>query len=116
MRLAGAPGEALRAEAGADPQPRTPDRAGALFGVLSAASFGQRPKEAAWRTLNSELAPEAMLAELHAQELPRSLAGALAELLTAAAARALDRRRRGGAGAPRARAARPRTARQRLQS
>jgi alpha-glucosidase (family GH31 glycosyl hydrolase) len=81
--LSGMSGERLVAEAGADPQPRTPDRAGALFGVLMAAHFGQLPKEEAWRTLTSELTPEAMLAELHAQALPRELIGALSELLTA---------------------------------
>jgi hypothetical protein len=48
-----------------------------------AAFEGQLPKEAAWRTLSSGLAPEAMLAELHAQQLPRELIGALGELLTA---------------------------------
>jgi hypothetical protein len=83
VELRGAPGEALRAEAGADPQPRTPDRSGALFEVLLAAHFGQLPKEAAWQTLTSAMMPEAMLAELHAQELPRELIGALSELLTA---------------------------------
>ena len=72
-----------RVEVGPDPQPRTPDRAERLFEVLNAAQHGHEPKAAAWRTLTSGLAPEAMLAELHAQELPRELIGALSELLTA---------------------------------
>jgi hypothetical protein len=76
-------GEALRAEAGADPQPRTPDRDGAIYAVLSAAQFGHHEKEVAWRTLTSDLPPAAQLAELHAQGLPRELIGAISELLTA---------------------------------
>jgi hypothetical protein len=63
--------------------PRTQDRSGALFAVLNAAQFAHEAKAAAWRTLSSELAPHAMLAELHAQKLPRELIGALSELLTA---------------------------------
>jgi alpha-glucosidase (family GH31 glycosyl hydrolase) len=63
--------------------PRTQDRSGALFSVLNTAQFAHEAKLAAWRTLTSGLAPEAMLAELHAQELPRELIGALSELLTA---------------------------------
>ena len=60
-----------------------PHRADALFAMLNAAQYGHEAKEAAWRTLTSELAPAAMLAELHAQALPRELIGALSELLTA---------------------------------
>jgi alpha-glucosidase (family GH31 glycosyl hydrolase) len=63
--------------------PRTPDRSQALYAVLNAAQYGHQAKAAAWDTLTSALPPEAMLAELHAQELPRALIGALAELLTA---------------------------------
>ena len=55
----------------------------ALFAMLNAAQWGHEAKAAAWRTLSSELAPDAMLAELHAQALPRELIGALSELLTA---------------------------------
>jgi alpha-glucosidase (family GH31 glycosyl hydrolase) len=69
--------------AGAADAPRTPDRSEALFAVLNAAQFAHEAKLAAWRTLTSGLPPEAMLAELHAQELPRELIGALSELLTA---------------------------------
>ena len=83
VHVAGPTAEPLRAEAGADPQPRTPDRSGALFATLNAAQWGHEAKEAAWRTLTSELDPAAMLAELHAQALPRELIGALSELLTA---------------------------------
>ena len=76
----------LRVQAGAgDPAPRTLRRADALFAVLNAAQFGHEAKAAAWGTLSSELAPEAMLAELHAQAVPRELIGALSELLTARA-------------------------------
>ena len=51
--------------------------------MLDAAQYGHEAKEAAWRTLSSELPPAAELAELHAQGLPRELIGALSELLTA---------------------------------
>ena len=81
--VSGPPDAALRVTVGADPAPRTPDRADALFDVLSCAQYGHEAKAAAWRTLTSDLAPEAMLAELHAQALPRELIGALSELLTA---------------------------------
>jgi glycosyl hydrolase family 31/uncharacterized protein DUF5110 len=81
--VSGAPGEALRVSAGPDPVPRTPDRQEALFEVLSAAQYGHEAKLAAWRTLTSDRPPDAMLAELHAQALPRELIGALSELLTA---------------------------------
>jgi alpha-glucosidase (family GH31 glycosyl hydrolase) len=73
----------VRVQAGADPRPRTPDRSAALFGVLNAAQYGHMAKAAAWETLTSSLSPAAMLAELHAQALPRELIGALSELLTA---------------------------------
>jgi Glycosyl hydrolases family 31 TIM-barrel domain/Glycosyl hydrolase family 31 C-terminal domain/Domain of unknown function (DUF5110) len=63
--------------------PLTADRSDALFAVLNAAQFGHEAKATAWRTLTSDLPPHAMLAELHAQELPRELIGALSELLTA---------------------------------
>jgi alpha-glucosidase (family GH31 glycosyl hydrolase) len=83
-RPASPTGGPLRVEAGeGDPIPRTPDRAAALFGVLNGAQYGHEAKAAAWQTLTSELTPEAMLAELHAQALPRELIGALSELLTA---------------------------------
>jgi hypothetical protein len=76
----------LRVEAGGgDVSPRTQGRAEALFAVLNAAQYGHEPKAAAWGTLTSELSPESMLAELHAQALPRELIGALSELLTARA-------------------------------
>ena len=81
--VSGPPDAPLRVTVGADPAPRTPDRADALFDVLSRAQYGHEAKAAAWRTLTSDLAPEAMLAELHAQALPRELIGALSELLTA---------------------------------
>ena len=83
VHVAGPTGAPLRAEAGADLRPRTPDRAGALFATLNAAQWGHEAKAAAWRTLSSALEPAAMLAELHAQALPRELIGALSELLTA---------------------------------
>jgi len=81
--VSGPPDAPLRVTVGPDPAPRTPDRADALFDVLSGAQYGHEAKAAAWRTLTSGLAPEAMLAELHAQALPRELIGALSELLTA---------------------------------
>ena len=81
--LQGPPGEPLCAEAGADPQPRTPDRAGALFALLGTAQWGHLAKASTWHTLDSALSPEAKLAELHAQAVPRELIGALAELLAA---------------------------------
>jgi hypothetical protein len=68
---------------GADPRPHTPDRSDALFAILNAAQFSHEAKETAWRTLSSELSAAAILAELHAQGLPRELIGALSELLTA---------------------------------
>ena len=74
-----------RVETGPDPQPRTPRRSDALFDVLNAAQYGHEAKAAAWRTINSGLPPAAILAELHAQALPRELIGALSELLTARA-------------------------------
>jgi hypothetical protein len=73
----------IRVSVDADPQPRTRGRSDALFAVLNAAQYGHEAKAAAWRTLTSELPPAAMLAELHAQALPRELIGALSELLTA---------------------------------
>ena len=83
-RLQGPPGEPLRAEAGADPQPRTPDRAGALFTLLGTAQCGPPGQgDAPGTRSSSALSPEAKLAELHAQALPRELIGALSELLTA---------------------------------
>jgi alpha-glucosidase (family GH31 glycosyl hydrolase) len=75
--------EAVRVEAGADPRPSTPARGERLFALLGGAQYGHDAKAAAWRTLESGLPPEAMLAELHAQGLPRSLLGALTEVLTA---------------------------------
>jgi hypothetical protein len=63
--------------------PRTPDRADALFALLNAAQYGHEEKARAWRTLQSDLPAEAKLAELHAQELPRPLIGAISELLAA---------------------------------
>jgi alpha-glucosidase (family GH31 glycosyl hydrolase) len=83
IELSGPPGEELRAETGADPQPRTPGVSDALFATLNAAQYPHLDKEIAWRTLSSELEPAAMLAELQAQGLPRALLGALGELLTA---------------------------------
>jgi hypothetical protein len=65
--------------------PETIGRSDVLFGVLDAAQYGHEAKAQAWRTLTSELPPEAMLAELHAQDLPRELIGALSELLSARA-------------------------------
>jgi alpha-glucosidase (family GH31 glycosyl hydrolase) len=76
-------GEAVRIVAEVGEAPLTHDRPGALFALLNAAQFGHDAKAAAWRTLESGLPPAAMLAELHAQELPRPLIGALSELLTA---------------------------------
>jgi hypothetical protein len=64
--------------------PRTHERDAALFAVLNTAQFGHEAKAAAWQTLTARhLSPEAKLAELHAQALPRELIGALSELLTA---------------------------------
>jgi hypothetical protein len=76
-------GEAVRIVAEVGEAPLTHDRPGTLFATLNAAQFGHDAKAAAWRTLESGLPPAAMLAELHAQELPRPLIGALSELLTA---------------------------------
>jgi hypothetical protein len=73
----------VRVTAGAALEPRTPDRSEALFAVLNAAQHGHEAKFAAWQTLSSDLPPEAKLAALHAQNLPRALIGAVAELLTA---------------------------------
>ena len=75
----------MRVVAGPDRSPRTPGRSEALFAILNAAQYGHEAKAAAWRTLTSALPPAAMLAELHAQALPRQLIGALSELLTARA-------------------------------
>jgi alpha-glucosidase (family GH31 glycosyl hydrolase) len=63
--------------------PRTQNRDEALFAILNGAQFGHEAKAAAWGTLTSELPVAAMLAELHAQALPRELIGALSEVLTA---------------------------------
>jgi alpha-glucosidase (family GH31 glycosyl hydrolase) len=76
-------GEAVRVVADVGEAPLTHDRSGALFAMLNAAQFGHEAKVAAWRTLTSQLPPAAMVAELHAQDLPRPLIGALSELLTA---------------------------------
>jgi alpha-glucosidase (family GH31 glycosyl hydrolase) len=74
----------LRLEVGGGgASPRTPDRSEALFEVLNAAQYGHQAKAEAWQTLTSAHSAEAMLAELHAQALPRELIGALSELLTA---------------------------------
>jgi alpha-glucosidase (family GH31 glycosyl hydrolase) len=78
-------GRPLRIAAEIGDSPRTPDRSEQLFGVLNAAQYGHAEKAAAWATLTSDLTPEGMLAELHAQALPRELIGALSELLTARA-------------------------------
>jgi len=83
LAASGPTGEALRLEAGADPRPRTPGLEDALYATLNAAQFGHEAKETAWRTLRSDLSVGAILAELHAQGLPRELIGALSELLTA---------------------------------
>jgi hypothetical protein len=76
-------GEAVRVVAEVGDAPLSHDRSGALFATLNAAQFDHEAKAAAWRTLTSQLPHAAMLAELHAQELPRPLIGALYELLTA---------------------------------
>ncbi len=76
-------GEPVTVRADVADGPLTASREDALFEVLNAAQFGHEAKAAAWRTLSSELPPHAKLAELHAQELPRELIGALSELLTA---------------------------------
>ena len=68
---------------GPDPQPRTAGLQEALFAVLNGAQFGHEEKAAAWETLTSDKPGAAILAELHAQDLPRELIGALSELLTA---------------------------------
>src|SRR4051794_1368329 len=87
VTIAGVPtGRAVRValDAGAAAAgPRTPDRAERLFAVLNAAQYAHEAKATAWTTLTSALSTEAMLAELHAQGLPRELIGALSELLTA---------------------------------
>jgi alpha-glucosidase (family GH31 glycosyl hydrolase) len=87
VTISGVPTDAaVRVEvSGRDLTPRTQGLADRLFDVLNTAQFGHSAKETAWRTLTSGLSREAMLAELHAQELPRALTGALAELLTARA-------------------------------
>ena len=79
-----ATGEALRVRAtGTAGAPRTPDRHAALFEVLGHAQWGHEAKAAAWRTLSSDQAPAAQLAELLAAGTPPALLGALAELVTA---------------------------------
>jgi hypothetical protein len=83
VTVAGPKGSPLRAEAGADPRPRTPGRSDALFAILNGAQYGHEAKATAWDTITSALSPSAKLAELHAQGLPRELIGALSELLTA---------------------------------
>jgi alpha-glucosidase (family GH31 glycosyl hydrolase) len=86
VTVADAPtGEPVRVDAPEDRRPRTPDRGDALFAILNTAQYGHSAKAAAWRTLTSGLSPAAILAELHAQALPRELIGALSELLTAEA-------------------------------
>jgi hypothetical protein len=75
----------IRVDAGAGRRPRTAGRSEALFALLNEAQFEHEAKAAAWRTLTSAQPPEAMLVELHAQGLPRSLIGALSEVLTARA-------------------------------
>jgi hypothetical protein len=80
--VAGPTDRPLRVEAGANPVPRTAERRERLFALLNAAQYEHEAKAAAWRTLESARAPEEMLAELHAQGLPRALIGALAEVLT----------------------------------
>jgi alpha-glucosidase (family GH31 glycosyl hydrolase) len=81
--VAGAPGERLVVRAGADPSASTPERSDRLFEMLSAAQYETEAKAATWATLQSDLPVAAQLAELHAQGLPRTLLGTLAELLTA---------------------------------
>jgi alpha-glucosidase (family GH31 glycosyl hydrolase) len=76
-------GAAVRVVAEVGEAPETHARADALFAILNAAQYGHEAKAAAWRTLTSDLSAAAMLGELHAQELPRPLIGALSELLTA---------------------------------
>ena len=83
ISLAGPTDQPLRAEAGADPRPRTAGRSDALYAILNAAQYGHEAKATAWETITADLAPSAKLAELHAQGLPRELIGALSELLTA---------------------------------
>ncbi len=77
------PDRPIRVSAGADPRPRTQDRRDALFAILGAAQYGHEDKLAAWKTLISGLPPAAVLAQLHAQGHPRTLIGALSELLSA---------------------------------
>jgi alpha-glucosidase (family GH31 glycosyl hydrolase) len=59
------------------------DREETLFALLDDAQWEHEAKAAAWRTVTSGLPLEAVLAELHAQNVPTALLGALAELLTA---------------------------------
>jgi alpha-glucosidase (family GH31 glycosyl hydrolase) len=72
-----------RVSVGPDPVAATPEKADRLFALLAAAQYGHTEKDAAWRTLGSDMPAEAKLAELHAQGLPSALLGALAELVTA---------------------------------
>ena len=59
-------------------------REDALFAVLSAAQYGARGEAGGVADADARISPPAaMLAELHAQALPRELIGALSELLTA---------------------------------
>jgi hypothetical protein len=76
-------GEAAEVAAGADLVPATPARSDRLFALLAAAQYDHEAKDAAWRTLQSDLPAGAQLAELHAQGLPPALLGALTELVTA---------------------------------
>jgi alpha-glucosidase (family GH31 glycosyl hydrolase) len=75
----------IRIDAAAARRPGTQRLSDALFTVLDAAQYGHEAKAAAWRSLTSARPPAAILAELHAQALPRELIGALSELLTAQA-------------------------------
>jgi alpha-glucosidase (family GH31 glycosyl hydrolase) len=62
---------------------RTPDDlSGRLYAILNAAQYDHEAKATAWAVLQSDRPTAAKLAELHAQGHPRSLLGALAELLS----------------------------------
>ncbi len=77
-------GQAVGVTAATGDAPRTPRLREALYDVLNAAQYDHEAKAAAWATLTEpDLSPAAMLAELHAQALPRELVGVLTELLTA---------------------------------
>src|SRR4051794_18517542 len=77
LAASGPTSQPLRVEAGAEPPPRTPDRAGALFAILHAAQFSHQAQETARRAPSSDLSPPAVPPQLPAPGVPREPVGAL---------------------------------------